>query len=722
MIIFIVFILQWNARSLLSNGQDFKQFIDNKNVKPDIMCIQETWLKPRFDFVLNNYVVIRRDREQRSGGGCATFIRKGVPYRVLGTGKEQEYVVVEVWADKKKIVIINYYNPCKQLEVKDMEVIEGQDRDNVIWCGDFNAHNTLWGGDKTDNNGQVIEEIMNDRNLVCMNDGRKTRTDIRSGKESVLDLTFLSGRLALKCEWEVYEESTFGSDHYPIICKLNVEVRLSTEDRYGRWIFNKADWERFMETSDLYFRSGQETIDVESYEIEVRQSIYMAAIATIPKSSGKLVRKAVPWWCSKCKEVVKERNRAFRRLKRTHNFQHMIEYKQAQAEVRRTIRQRKRMYWREYCSNIGSNININDVWGMIKKMEGNRREWNYPILSDGEQLAISNFEKAEMMVSNLSKVHSSSNLSEEERRGREETRRVYTENIQKKGKSDDKYNVPFTMRELRNALDKCKNSAPGHDEISYNMLRHLSNKGIQKVLNLFNKVWEEGKIPTGWKEAVILPIRKPGKDASNPANYRPIALTSHLGKLMERLVNGRLMHFIEERGLMASCQSGFRKGRSTIDSIICLEDEIRKAQLKKEFVVAVFIDVEKAYDMLWVEGLLIKMHMLGIGGNMFNWVMDFLDNRSIQVKIGGAISSRCFVENGTPQGSVISPLLFNIMINDVFSNVQSGIGKSLFADDGSLWKRGKNVKYTMKKVQEALTSVEDWGRKWGFRFSIEKTK
>ena len=107
---------------------------------------------------------------------------------------------------------------------------------------------------------------------------------------------------------------------------------------------------------------------------------------------------------------------------------------------------------------------------------------------------------------------------------------------------------------------------------------------------------------------------------------------------------------------------------------------------------------------------------------MFNWVMDFLNNRSIQVKIGKETSRRCLVENGTPQGSVISPLLFNIMINDVFANVQPGIGRSLFADDGSFWKRGKNVKYTLKKVQEALTLVEDWGRKWGFRFSIEKTK
>ena len=90
--------------------------------------------------------------------------------------------------------------------------------------------------------------------------------------------------------------------------------------------------------------------------------------------------------------------------------------------------------------------------------------------------------------------------------------------------------------------------------------------------------------------------------------------------------------------------------------------------------------------------------------------------------MGPEISKRIVVENGTPQGSVVSPLLFNIMINDIFSNVQPGIGRSLFADDSSLWKRGKNVKHIVKKLQESITQVEEWGKKWGLRFSMEKTK
>ena len=89
--------------------------------------------------------------------------------------------------------------------------------------------------------------------------------------------------------------------------------------------------------------------------------------------------------------------------------------------------------------------------------------------------------------------------------------------------------------------------------------------------------------------------------------------------------------------------------------------------------------------------------MIGIAGRTYNWIKDFLLDRFIQVRIGKALSGRYRIENGTPQGSVISPILFSIMINYVFSKVQGDIGRSLFADDGALWKRGKNIDHIMGK-------------------------
>lgn len=278
------------------------------------------------------------------------------------------------------------------------------------------------------------------------------------------------------------------------------------------------------------------------------------------------------------------------------------------------------------------------------------------------------------------------------------------------------------MGELQRALNRTGKSAPGKDKVCYSMLKHLSIENQEKLLMLYNRVWEEGRLPKSWKEAVIIPIRKPGKDPSKPGNYRPIALTSHICKLMERMINERLMYFLESKDIIASCQSGFRKGRNTIDSVINLEDEIRKAQVNKETVGTVFFDVEKAYDMMWREGLLIKLHLMGVGGKMFNWIMDFLNGRVIQVKIGQELSNQYNVENGTPQGSVISPILFSIMINDIYSELPLDMGRSLFADDGAIWKRGRNGEFIKRKLQNGINQVEQWGTKWGFKFSVEKTK
>lgn len=152
------------------------------------------------------------------------------------------------------------------------------------------------------------------------------------------------------------------------------------------------------------------------------------------------------------------------------------------------------------------------------------------------------------------------------------------------------------------ALEKTGKSAPGGDGIWYCMLKNLSDMGLENILELFNRVWREGKVPGEWKEAVIISIRKPGKDTSDPGNYRPIALTSNICKLMERMVNERLLYKIEKGSVLTEYQSGFRKGRSTIDPIIRLEDEIRKVQVNREMVISVFFDVEKAYDMLWKNG------------------------------------------------------------------------------------------------------------------------
>ncbi len=144
--------------------------------------------------------------------------------------------------------------------------------------------------------------------------------------------------------WSVYKEGTVGSDHYPVLYNININVSQITEGRGGRWVFEKADWEKFQKESDKYLNQIEYNCTIEILENKVRQGIITAALESIPK------RKEVPWWDDKCKKAVRNRNKAFKVMKRTHNVMHMVQYKYAQA----IVRQAKRMYWRNYCSSIGN--------------------------------------------------------------------------------------------------------------------------------------------------------------------------------------------------------------------------------------------------------------------------------------------------------------------------------------------------------------------------------
>jgi len=191
------------------------------------------------------------------------------------------------------------------------------------------------------------------------------------------------------------------------------------------------------------------------------------------------LNKIVPWWSRECKEAVKERYKAFRLLKTTHTFQHLIEYKRAQAMVRQHVRKAKREYWRKFCDSLGRTTPIEKDWGMIRKMRGNGWEYGYPVIIDGDDRITSRKEKAEAIGKTLAKVHSSENLSYEERKGREETVSKYQRVFE---------NEKFTKGELNRALKKLGKSAPGKDTICCSMLENLSDSGKDVLLKLYNKI------------------------------------------------------------------------------------------------------------------------------------------------------------------------------------------------------------------------------------------
>jgi len=121
------------------------------------------------------------------------------------------------------------------------------------------------------------------------------------------------------------------------------------------------------------------------------------------------------------------------------------------------------------------------------------------------------------------------------------------------------YNTPFSIDELLDALSSSNNSAVGPDDIHYQMLKHLPSEVLNTLLSILNDIWLTGNFPSNWRQSYVVPIPKPGKDTSDPTNYCPIALTSCVCKVMECMVNNRLVWYLERNKIITPTQSGFRK-------------------------------------------------------------------------------------------------------------------------------------------------------------------
>src|SRR5207248_9531634 len=148
------------------------------------------------------------------------------------------------------------------------------------------------------------------------------------------------------------------------------------------------------------------------------------------------------------------------------------------------------------------------------------------------------------------------------------------------------------------------NASAGSDEVASEMLKHVPPDGRKLLLAIFNLVWQSGEFPSSWHQAIVIPLPKPVKDTSYPNNYRPIALTSCICKTMERMVNSRLIYYLEQNHIITEFQSGYRRQRSTMDQLVRLDTWIREGLANGQHVVAVFFDLEKAYDTTWKYGIL----------------------------------------------------------------------------------------------------------------------
>lgn len=187
------------------------------------------------------------------------------------------------------------------------------------------------------------------------------------------------------------------------------------------------------------------------------------------------------------------------------------------------------------------------------------------------------------------------------------------------------------------------------------------------------------------------------------------------------MVNCRLVWNIESRNLLSNIQFGFRKLRSTIDHLTILQSSICKAFNNNEHLTVISLDIEKAYEMVWRTRIFNTLLKWKVGNNTIAFILNLLTDRYIQVRVQQTLSNPELIQNGLPQGSVISVTLFLIAINDISANLSAPVKGCLFADDFTILCSGKNTDSTQNLLQQSLNTLSTWASQTGFIFSKTKS-
>lgn len=722
-------ILQWNARGLKAHCAQLKHFLSCATISPDIICIEETFLKDKNDSpTIDGYGIVRKDCITNDRGGLATYVKVGLNFTILNTEEipHIETQGIEIKTSRGHIQIVNTYITPSHKVGNDLAKIFRTKRTIIV--GDLNAHNAAWGCTHTNDRGDRLEQILMADNLTVLNTGQPTHIVPTTSKTiSVIDLAIATQDLALSCRHSVLN-TNLGSDHLVTVTHINEEIDIEVTLSMHSWKLKRADWKVYKENSKYHITEGLLDDDNSDTFNNFIEALTNLANTSIPrrvsyKNNKNKKRRPLPYWSEKCSEAIYKRNKLRNKMQKSRELTDCVAYKQQEAVVKKTLKSEARACWANYCSDMTNETKLATVWNMARRMNGIASNTTIPTLTGDSITAETNFEKANLLAATYANTSSHGNYTKKFLKHLEMTK---TENDPQPetitiDAEIEALNADFTLSELKDAIRSVKcNKSPGDDRIPYELLKHLHRNALQVLLAYYNKVWKEGDLPDDWHHATIVPLLKPTKTASLPESYRPISLTSTICKVMEKMVTSRLQWFVEKNNLLSKNQTGFRKNKSTIHHILRLQDYILKKLKNKESVLAVFIDFERAYDMLHVPTLLHKLQNIGITGHTFNWIESFLSNRTFQVKVGAELSDKYRQENGTPQGSIISPLLFLLMINDIPPGLR-GVDMTLFADDSAIYVGQRNIKILEEKIQSSLNAIHEWCDKNGFKISINKT-
>lgn len=683
--------LFWNCQGLqnlgkLNRGESdyFSSF--------DVVCLSETWstspdpVLPRI--LENNYKVlvckaVKEKDKGRASGGIIVLVKRQHCARDAFVEIDTHWIIVRL-----KLNLVSYVIGCFYLKpnlehnivvglVEEIisEICHKFDSDVVIMGGDFNARignlnnvecnylleeQLMYGRrlseDKVvDQRGQYLVEAMENSGFVVLN-GRTQQdypgcfTHFSKRGNSVIDLVWIKVSNIHIIDGFYVCDKIHVSDHLPCAVQLKSPAvsRPKSVSTVKKELI-KWDESKSISYKNIMLCSNRHEVEVAQFGIDDLALNFQQAILEVTKFLDMHVVRVedgtvgISWFDRECKEAKKMLRKKYRELKKGKFVQCLRdEYLQVKKDYKLLIKRKKLNSTQCIIDKLNNIKNPTEFWKTVKRCRKaktvvNKRcglelqDW------DGYYTGFYKRENLRSSVRFFDVIHPSMDR-------------------------------PISMNELAITLKLCKSGkAPGVDGISNDFYKHLSQHWHIYMLNLFNKILNEEKVPKSWLNVRLFHIYKKG-EINNPGSYRGIALVNHIFKLFNQILYNRIAEYAEESGILPNSQAGFRRGRGCEENVFVLSSLINNhLRLPRRRLYALFVDFKKAFDSVDHALLWERLFACGISGKIIRLLSFMYDNLHMLVEEGGETTRKIRITKGVLQGDPLSPILFSLYIAHIES-------------------------------------------------------
>lgn len=624
----------------------------------------------------------------------ATLVSKRIPANI--EHDTDASLTISVSTQQGPLHVTNVYSPPKDKLQEIKELLKPNDSRagyEHLLAGDFNAPHTAWGYHRNTTKGSRLLRLLHEAEYTVHNDfSEYTRLGNSVERDTNPDLTVSTRQLNI--QWS-HTQEYFGSDHAVI------QVIIHATAKRLKWKKQHiTDWYKYR-----LDRQGCDPPTIDAWTEEIKQAKNKHTKAYSQTEDQPAADKHISHCWEARTALVKrwKKNKTNRKLRKRIN--------QLNKHIQTYSAQLRHEQWMETCEQLQGTLSTGKTWRILRALinpDATKTMTQHKL----QALMKEHENDPDKLIESIKDTYIPA--------PRQPQYAEYT------GAPNKDIDEKFDMTELKRALSHCKgNKAPGPDAITSVHLRNLAEEDLSALLREINSMWlGQQPLAKQWKIGNMIFIPKPGKPI-RLANLRPITLTSNAGKIMERMALYRLQDHLEKKGALPYNMVGYRANVSTQDALLQIYEDITKEPSNSQLKAILAIDLKKAFDNVDHDSMLEELAKTDCGARLYNYVRDFLRDRVLTVGIGEHTSEEFpHPQRGIPQGSVLSPTLFNLAMLKVHRALESvpDIRHTLYADDVTVWVNTGSPGHIQDLLQQALDATEAAAVRIGLNCSVEKTE